>query len=469
MATGILKVKGDTVVDENGQQVILRGAALGGWMNMENFITGFPGHESQHRAAMRKVLGQEKYEFFFDKWLEYFFTDADAKFFAEVGLNCLRLPFNYRHFEDDMNPRVLKESGFKHLDRVVDLCAAHGIYTILDMHAVPGGQNPDWHSDNPTSYAAFWDYRDHQDRTVWLWEQIASRYKNNPWVAGYNPLNEPCDPEHVRLPAFYARVEKAIRAVDPNHILWLDGNTFAMEWKGFDEVLPNSVYAMHDYASMGFPTGDRYRGTPEQKQRLERGYLRKAQFMSENGTPVWNGEFGPVYANPDVEADAATTNQERYNLLGEQLRIYDKHSIHWSIWLYKDIGLQGMIYTNPQSKWNQAIKPFLDKKRAVWIDKWGHNHVPEAEAALKPLMEYIDRVSPSAKETYPTSWNTELHVTRNVLYTFLAASFSDEFASLFQGMEEKELEDLARSFHFEECVQREGLNQILKEHSKLSH
>lgn len=116
------------------------------------------------------------------------------------------------------------------------------------MHAVPGGQNPDWHSDNPTGYAEFWDYKDHQDRTVWLWEQIAIRYKDNPWVAGYNPLNEPCDPEHVRLPAFYTRIEKAIRAKDSNHILWLDGNTFAMEWKGFDMVLPNCVYAMHDYS-----------------------------------------------------------------------------------------------------------------------------------------------------------------------------------------------------------------------------
>lgn len=159
---------------------------------MENFITGYPGHESQHRRSMLAVLGQEKYDFFFDKWLEYFFTARDAEFFASKGLNCLRVPFNYRHFEDDMNPRVLKESGFKHLDRVVELCAAHGIYTILDMHTVPGGQNPDWHSDNVSAYAAFWDYRDHQDRTVWLWERIAARYKDNPWVAGYNPLNEVC-------------------------------------------------------------------------------------------------------------------------------------------------------------------------------------------------------------------------------------------------------------------------------------
>ena len=121
MATGILRTQGSKVVGEDGKSVILRGAALGGWMNMENFITGYPGHESEHRAAMKKVLGQENYEFFFDKWLEYFFTDADAVFFASLGLNALRLPFNYRHFEDDMNPRVLKEEGFKHLDRVIDL------------------------------------------------------------------------------------------------------------------------------------------------------------------------------------------------------------------------------------------------------------------------------------------------------------------------------------------------------------
>jgi len=34
---------------------------------MENFITGYPGHEFQVRAALKKVLGEEKYEYFFDK------------------------------------------------------------------------------------------------------------------------------------------------------------------------------------------------------------------------------------------------------------------------------------------------------------------------------------------------------------------------------------------------------------------
>jgi aryl-phospho-beta-D-glucosidase BglC (GH1 family) len=195
------------------------------------------------------------------------------------------------------------------------------------------------HADNTTAYAAFWDYKDHQDRTVWLWEQIAIRYKGNAWIAGYNPINEPCDPQHVRLPAFYARLEKAIRKIDPDHILWLDGSTFAAEWKGFDDypLLPNSVYALHDYSTMGFLTGDRYKAATEQKKRLERQFLRKSEFQRTHKVPIWNGEFGPLYANPQLEEDAEAINQDQYNVLGEQLRLYDRYQIPWSIWLYKGI------------------------------------------------------------------------------------------------------------------------------------
>lgn len=193
--------------------------------------------------------------------------------------------------------------------------------------------------------------------------------------------------------------------------------------------------------------------------------MRKAAFMNEHATPIWNGEFGPVYADPALDTNADEINHERYNLLGEQLRIYDKYNISWSIWLYKDIGLQGMIYTNQQSKWNTLINPFLEKKRDFWLDKWGRRPAAEPEAALRPLVDWIDRVSPTAKQTYPTSWNTEMHVMRNVFNTFLAASFVDEFAALFRGMDEKQLEELARSFHFENCVQRKGLNGILRDHA----
>jgi hypothetical protein len=45
-----LKVSGTDIVQTDtitGKEtpILLRGAGLGGWMNMENFITGYPGHE----------------------------------------------------------------------------------------------------------------------------------------------------------------------------------------------------------------------------------------------------------------------------------------------------------------------------------------------------------------------------------------------------------------------------------------
>lgn len=56
--------------------------------------------------------------------------------------------------------------------------------------------------------------------------------------------------------------------------------------------------------------------------------------MKETGTPQWNGEFGPVYASPDDD-DWEKTNAERYNLLKDQLNIYQEAGSSWSIWLYK--------------------------------------------------------------------------------------------------------------------------------------
>ena len=416
---------------------------------------------------MLRVLGQEKYEHFFDKFLENFFTEKDAEFLASKGLNCLRLPMNYRHFEDDMNPRVLKSNCFKHVDRVVDLCAKYKIYTILDLHALPGGQNCDWHCDNVTNYSAFWDHKDFQDRVIWLWQQLAARYKDNPWIAGYNPINEPCDPLHHRLPAFYDRIEPEIRKIDPDHILWLDGNTFSMEWRGFDHILPNCVYALHDYTMMGFPKGERYTGSAEQKSKLERQFLRKVEFMNKHQTPIWNGEFGPVYANPLLDSDHQKINAARYRVLDEQLRLYDKYKIHWSIWLYKDIGVQGMVHLDPNSKYMRTIGKFLEKKRALQTDAWGRYPSKQVEDVINPLVEWIDNVAPESKEQYPTPWNTERQVTRLINQLWVAKCLSDEFAELFRDMSMDELEACAKSFHFDACLQRDGLNEALMAHADM--
>jgi hypothetical protein len=80
----MLHVEGPIIVDASGSKVILKGAGLGGHLNFENFITGYPGHEHEHRAAMAEVLGKEKAQYFFDRLIHYFFTDADAAYFQSL-------------------------------------------------------------------------------------------------------------------------------------------------------------------------------------------------------------------------------------------------------------------------------------------------------------------------------------------------------------------------------------------------
>jgi endoglucanase len=122
-----LRVQGDAIVDPSGTSVILRGVGLGGWMNMENFITGYPANESAMREAVASVLGSERADAFFERLLDQFFTADDAEFLASLGVNCVRLPINQRHFESDAEPFKWLSRGFERLAAVVAMLGDHGI------------------------------------------------------------------------------------------------------------------------------------------------------------------------------------------------------------------------------------------------------------------------------------------------------------------------------------------------------
>jgi len=70
---------------------------------------------------MLDLIGQEKYDYFWDRFYTYFYSSADAEWFASIGLNMQRLAINYRHLSDDLDPYVINEAGFKWIDRVVKI------------------------------------------------------------------------------------------------------------------------------------------------------------------------------------------------------------------------------------------------------------------------------------------------------------------------------------------------------------
>ncbi|KAF9053006.1 glycoside hydrolase family 5 protein [Panaeolus papilionaceus] len=470
-----LKVEDTKIVDSAGHEVILRGAGLGGWMCMENFISGFPGCEYQVREALEEVIGKEKSEFFFDRFLEHFFGDKDAEFFKSLGLNCIRIAVGYRHFEDDMNPRIMKPDAFKHLDRAIAACAAHSIYTVIDMHTAPGGQSGGWHADGGTHLANFWRHKDFQDRLLFIWENIADRYKDNPWVAGYNVLNEPADPhpQHASLINFYDRAYSTIRAKDQNHILFFDGNTFAIDFSKFpDDVLtrwPNSSYSIHDYATFGFPASpEPYEGSEKQKDEMKRVYQRKRKWADDKGLCVWNGEWGPVYARQEYDEDQTEEiNRRRYMVLKDQLEIYKQDRLSWSIWLYKDIGFQGMVHVSRDTPYMKRFGEFLRRKHRLAVDAWGKDD-KDVRHIYKPISDHIrqDVVQDKSKLLlYPPVWSVEERTTR-LCRTMLVAEFLVmEWADLFKGLDKPELEELAQSFSFDNCLKREGLNAALRSHA----
>lgn len=457
MSSAFLSVKGDQIVRADGTPVVLRGVGLGGWMNMENFITGYSANEEAMRQTLRTALGPEKYDLFFDRFLDYFFQREDAQFIKSLNLNLVRIPLNYRHFEDDLNPFVLKESGFKHLDRVIELCAEQEIYAILDLHALPGYQNQDWHSDNPTHKAFFWTHKHFQDRVVHLWQVFAQRYKDNPWVAGYNPINEPFDPSEQMIEPVYQRIAAAIREIDPRHILFLEGNRYSKDFHMFGDPIPNAVYTNHLYAAPGFIDGGPYPGETAgryyDKTTLEQDYLHDSQYMLQRQIPVWVGEFGPVYTG------IPSQDSMRYQLLQDQLEIFERHKANWAIWTYKDIGLQGIVYTHPESPWLKCLRPFLEKKARLGVDAWGGRQDGVARI-MQPIEELFQKEFPNYN---PPPFGVGWQAHRLVRHILFAEAMLAEFGDLFRSLSADEIDSLMQSFAFKNCAQRATLAQILKQ------
>ena len=455
-----LHVSGDQIVKANGDTVLLRGFGLGGMLHMENFIDGYPANEQAMRDGLKKVLGERKYNLYFDTFYKNYFTEADAAYIQSLGLNLVRIPINYHLFEDDMNPGVIRQEPFVYLDSVIARCARHQIYTIIDLHAYPGFQNQHWHSDNPTHVAFFWIHKDFQDRALHLWEEIARHYKEEPWVAGYDLMNEPADPTREKLFPYYKRLREAIGKVDPNHILFLEGDKYATEFDKFTEIWDNVVYTNHDYAMPGFIYGGDYpgitRGKYYDKDSLEKDFLARSEFMFSRHVPLWVGEFGPVYTGDPAR------DEMRYQVLKDQLAYYDKYKVSWCIWLYKDMGLQAILHQKKTTPYMKLVSGFLAKKDSLGADAWGSTD-KNIRDVMDPL-EALFRKEFPGYEPYPKGQQGRIALM--VRHLMIAEALVPEYADLFKDLSDEELVALAESFRFENSEKRERLEAILKGEEK---
>lgn len=472
----LLQVRGRDIVNQNNEKIYLRGVSFGGWLNMENFITGYLGSESSFRRAIREELGEERYHAFVDSFLDSFVREDDFKFLSEIGATVVRIPFNYRYFEDDMEPGKFKSSGFKYLDRALRWAKKYGIYIILDLHAAQGWQNESWHSDNIDSISLLWNNRDFQKRVLNLWTFIAEHYKDEEYIAGYDLLNEPDAPDVESINRLYRELVENIRKVDKKHIIFLEANNYSKNFQGFEEPFDdNVVYSSHNYCSATH-SARRYPGPVANFdnsgaglvnidiKRIEKDLLERNGWVMDRDRPSWIGEFGALF-DGDVN-NPLPCDLERLKALKDQISIFNKHEQHWTIWTYKDIGVQGLLVSNPESTYLKRIKATNEIKKELGLDAWtartnGILRMKAMEIANIVGNMVQNKLNDNSND-YRINWHRRLG--RFAICGVVADLLSVNFASQFIDMSGEEIRLMNQeAFSFENTVKRDYLIDLLKD------
>ena len=161
-AQNFLKADGKKITNGNGENVVLRGMGLGGWMLQEGYMLGINKDAQQHRIRQRieELVGSEKTKEFYGAWLTNFIRKIDIDSMKAWGFNSVRLPmhFNLYTLPVDQEPvagqNTWIETGFTLTDNLLTWCKQNNMYLILDLHAAPGGQGTDLNiTDRDTSKA----------------------------------------------------------------------------------------------------------------------------------------------------------------------------------------------------------------------------------------------------------------------------------------------------------------------------
>lgn len=352
-AQDFLKADGKRIVNAKGENILLRGMGLGGWMLQEGYMLGIHKDAQQHniRAGIEELMGPQETAEFYNAWLDNFVRKTDIDSMKAWGFNSVRLPMHYNLFtlpvelEPVPGKNTWLEKGFAITDSLLAWCKANHVYLILDLHAAPGGQGNDLNiSDRDSSKPSLWESEADKQKTIALWKKIAERYRNEPWIAGYDILNEPnwgfTDPANDRngtkepvnapLKKLLKDITAAIREVDKNHIIIIEGNGWGNNYNG---MLPtwgnNMVLSFHKYWNYN------------RQQDIQKILDTRNQY----NVPVWLGETG-----------------ENSNVwYTEAIRLLEKNNIGWAMWPLKKMGSNGPLEIQSNLNYDE-VRNYLNGK-----------------------------------------------------------------------------------------------------------
>ncbi len=254
-ASQMIRAQGTKWVRADGTQVALKGVNMGNWLLNEFWMMGQGSagidDECKLEATLDSRFGYAERDrlmtLFRDNWI----TERDWDLMAKYGWNAVRLPFIHTVIEDENKPGTLRADAWRYLDGAIAQAEKRGMYVILDLHGAAGSQGVEHHS-GCANRNAYWTTPEYQERTIWLWQQIAARYKDRASVAGYSLLNEPWGTSAANLAAVVGKLYTAVRAVDPNHVIILPGHNSGIAAYGNPAAqgMKNVAFEMHFYPGL---------------------------------------------------------------------------------------------------------------------------------------------------------------------------------------------------------------------------
>ena len=356
LGQGFVHVEDGEIVDGNGDPLLLRGFGLGGWLVPEGYMLHnlgwIEGFESPTQIAnhIEALNGQELAEQF---WIDYrnsYVSQADIDQIAEWGFNHVRIPFHYKQFYSESNSET--PIGYAIIDTLINWCQPHNMYIILDMHCAPGAQNGGPISDSDGT-ARLWLEEENKELTIQIWREIAEYYSDETLIAGYDLINEPVLPSGVSLEDFrqlYIDITNAVREVDTNHIVYIEGNWYGTDFSGltppWDE---NMSYSFHKYWG-------------ETSLATIQSYI---SMSNQYSIPLWMGESGE------------NSNSWYYEVFVELL---EANNIGWNFWTHKKVEKISSPYSAVVTPQYQAL-----------INYWsGSGAEPSETYAQAALLTFIN-------------------------------------------------------------------------------
>jgi endoglucanase len=312
-SSNFISVQGKEIIGPDKKPFLMRGTNLGNWLVPEGYMFKFKSVNSPRliNQALAELVGPEEAAVFWKKYQDSYITEGDIHFLKSIGVNSIRIPFNYRIFTTENymgqnNP----DRGFELIDRAIGWCKKEGLYVILDMHCAPGGQTGD-NIDDGYGYPFLFKSKAMQQQTIDIWKRIADHYKNETTVMGYDLLNEPiatyfnADEFNPSLEPLYKDITKAIRTVDNNHLIFLGGAQWDSNFKPFGAPFDSKlVYQFHKY------------WTKTTTKEVIQDYL---DFRDKYNVPIYCGETGE--------------NTDEW--VGAFKKTLEENNVGWHYWPYK--------------------------------------------------------------------------------------------------------------------------------------